>query len=487
MKKDTRATFTKLDVLILTVILVIALALRFYKITAPLADYHSWRQADTAAVARNFVRHGMHLLSPRYDDFSSVESGLENPEGYRFVEFPLYNGVVATFAHIGSFWPVEVWGRFTTALFSLILISIIYYLGLKESGRLTAITAAAIYACFPFFVFFSRVVLPETTALTLAFLSIFFLYKRSSLPSPFSTTYFILSLVFFSLSLLVKPTAGFYGLVLIYLMFAREKWRAIQNVQNYLFFFLATIPFLLWRYYIMAHPEGIPSSNWLITSVNTSQGLQNIFFKPAFFRWIFFERINNNILGGYLSSFFILGLIHKQRTYLIQVIFLSALVYLFTFQGGNVQHEYYQTLILPALCLVVGLGIDVIFRNTKLFLTPYITAPLVVSIMIFTAAISYYKVKDFYYYPPEFPKIAQVTSFLTKPTDKIVTDRSGDTTLLYVIDRKGSPALYKEMSKFKEDGYAYFLSTNKDKTEETKREKQYKLIFESDKFALFKL
>ena len=46
----------KKDLLILGCIILIALVLRLYKIGAPLSDFHSWRQADTAAVARNFVR-----------------------------------------------------------------------------------------------------------------------------------------------------------------------------------------------------------------------------------------------------------------------------------------------------------------------------------------------------------------------------------------------------------------------------------------------
>ena len=48
--------FKKKDWLILFLILFLALILRLYKIDIPLADFHSWRQADTAAVARNFLR-----------------------------------------------------------------------------------------------------------------------------------------------------------------------------------------------------------------------------------------------------------------------------------------------------------------------------------------------------------------------------------------------------------------------------------------------
>ena len=103
----------KNDLLILLIITVLAIAFRLYKIDTPLADLHSWRQVDTAAVARNFARDGVNLLEPRYDDLTSIESGIENPKGYRFVEFPIYNAIFAVFYKYLPIVPIEVYGRLT--------------------------------------------------------------------------------------------------------------------------------------------------------------------------------------------------------------------------------------------------------------------------------------------------------------------------------------------------------------------------------------
>lgn len=478
----------RLDVIILTVILLVGLLCRLYRVNAPLADYHSWRQADTAAVARNFARQGFNLLEPKYDDFSSVESGIENPTGLRFVEFPIYNAIFGTMYSALPVLNVETYGRITTALFSLLIMGILYYLAFKENGRVAAIVAAGAYAVFPFFIFFSRVVLPETTAIAFALLSILFLYWYSyEKPGEKSIAFLVISGIFFAASILVKPTVIFYALVLIYLFVRKYKLKVFFRPEPYLFFIISIVPFALWRYYISSHPEAIPASDWLITSVNTYEGLKNIFFKPAFFRWIFFERINNNMLGGFATFLMLLGIVARQRTLLFHSLFLAALIYLFTFQGGNVQHEYYQTIILPAIAIMIGLGTAFIVQNRKLFINQYVTYIVLFFVFSFSIGMSYYKVRDFYYYPPEFPNIGKVMSYLTKPEDKIVTDRSGDTTLLYVIDRRGSPALYKDLEAFKSDGYKYFLSTNEDKTKEVKESNQYKLIFESDKFAIFEL
>src|SRR3989344_3121022 len=87
--------FARIDRILLLFVLLLALGLRLYKIDNPVADWHSWRQADTAAVSRNFVRGGFDLLHPHYDDLGSNQTGHDNPQGLRMVEFPFYNAIVA--------------------------------------------------------------------------------------------------------------------------------------------------------------------------------------------------------------------------------------------------------------------------------------------------------------------------------------------------------------------------------------------------------
>jgi len=477
----------KIDFFILTIILSIALSFRLYKINTPLADLHSWRQADTAAVARNFMRNGFDLLHPKYDDLSSNQSGKENPLGLRFVEFPIYNASVALIYKYFPLLSLEATGRLTTAFFSLIIIGIIYYLTLKESNRIAAIISSSVYAIFPFFVFFSRVVLPETTALAFAFLSIFFLYLYShQKKSIFSIICFIFSVISFALGLLVKPTVIFYSIALLFLFYRKYELNLVKKPLFYLYFFIAGLPFLLWRLYIQNFPEGIPPSDWLITSVNTYKGLENIFFRPAFFRWIFFERINNFIFGGYLTLFFIYGILKKPASYFLHFILISAVAYLFIFQGGNVQHEYYQTIILPALAIFVGLGASYLFTNTKTSIHPIFAHATLILVFVFSFFFSYYKVRDYYNYPSELPQIAKIVNTLTKESDKIVTDRMGDTTLLYLIDRKGAPSIYKDPSELKKLGYNYLVTLNDGEIKQLKNDK-YQIVFENDKFTLFAL
>ena len=473
------------DVFLLALVLFLGVVLRLYKINIPLADLHSWRQADTAAVARNFTKSGFDLLHPRYDDLSNVQSGMDNPEGYRMVEFPIYNAV---FAKLYQIWPVfslEVWGRIVSIFFSLIVMATIYYLTLKESSRVAAFFASFVYAVFPFFVFFSRVVLPESTALGFSMLAIFFLYLLPKKTRLLNLGCYLLSIAFFALALLTKPTTIFFSLPLVYLAFKHHGWKVVKTASFYLYFLLAVLPLLFWRSYILKYPEGIPVAEWLLTSVNVAGGLQPIFFRPAFFRWIFFERINNLILGGLASAFLILGTLLKQKNKFLTTILLASLAYVFVFQGGNVQHEYYQTLILPALAIFVGLGIDAVFQNKKVFSRPlaYFAIPLILALSWF---FSFYTVRNYYNYSTELVQTANIISSLTSPEDLIVTDTTGDTTLLYLAGRRGAPAVYKDPFELKNLGYK-FITTNNFGMVDQLTEGNFELLFKNEKFAVFKL
>ena len=477
----------KIDFVILFLIIAVGLAVRLYHVTAPMGDFHSWRQSDTAAVARHFVTDGFDLLHPRYDDISSVSTGLDNPNGYRMVEFPIYN---ALFAALYKYMPIlslEVYGRLVSIVFSLITLAVVYYFARKESGLVAACIASLVYAVFPFFVFFSRVILPEPMAISCVFISLFFLYQYMEAKSPVNRySMYTLAIISFAAALLAKPTAAFYGIPLLFIFILVFLKRRIAWLECGIFFVLSAAPMLIWRQYITAYPEGIPPDMWLITSVNTYLGQQNIFFKPAFFRWVFYERISRIILGTFAIPLLVIGLLAKQKRYFLYSIMAGALAYLFVFQGGNVQHAYYQTLILPALALFVGIGVQYITDHHATFLPRWITYPTILALLIVGAIFSWYDVKDYYGYSSELVQIAAIVNSLTQPSDRIVTDRIGDTTLMYLMNRRGAPALFAQPDELKKRGYTYVVTMNKE-TEAKFKKLSYQVVFENDKFALIHL
>jgi hypothetical protein len=480
-------TFKKIDFIVLVVLVSIGIGLRMYKINAPLTDWHSWRQADTASVARNYVKTGFDFLHPKYDDLSNVQSGKYNINGYRFVEFPIYSAGIALFEKYLPITTTETYGRLITIFSSLILIILMYYLALKEEGRVAAIGAGAVFSFMPFFVYYSRVVLPDMTALSLIFVAIYLMYLWKNTQSKTYNALFLgAAIVSSASSILIKPTTIFFLLPIAYIFFQKWGFGALKKIIVYLFFVLTLIPFILWRIWILQYPEGIPVSDWLITSVNTYQGVKNIFLRPAFFRWIFYERISNLILGSYLIIPLIIGVLKKQKSsFLFYSIGLASLLYLFVFEGGNVQHDYYQIMILPALALFIGLGIQFILNQKKLFSYYPFTLTAVIVIFCFSGFFSFYRVQDYYSYNYDLVNIAKIIDSKTQPNDAIVTDSTGDTTLLYLADRRGYPALTDTLEGLKDKGAHYFVTLNNHDLKE--HLEQYKLVFENNKVYIFDL
>ena len=101
--------------------------LRTYKIDNPIADWHSWRQADTASVSRNFIKDGFNPLFPQYDALNPLnETGEPNPNRYFFAEFPLYN--ILTYYAYSNFGVNEVYARLISIIFATATSSIRYFL-----------------------------------------------------------------------------------------------------------------------------------------------------------------------------------------------------------------------------------------------------------------------------------------------------------------------------------------------------------------------
>ncbi len=126
MKKILDLVFdSKYTILLLVPIIVGAVFVRTYRIHNPVADWHSWRQADTAAVSRNFVKDGFNPLFPQYDALNPLnETGQPNPHRYFFAEFPLYN--ILTYVAYQKFGIHEEYARMISIFFSVSTVIFMY-------------------------------------------------------------------------------------------------------------------------------------------------------------------------------------------------------------------------------------------------------------------------------------------------------------------------------------------------------------------------
>lgn len=350
------------EIIALFLILFFGLIVRLYKFQNPIADWHAWRQVDTSAVSRFFVKDGFDVFHPRYYDLSNVPSGVhENPEGYRFVEFPIYNLAQAIPYKFIGILTVEEWGRLVT-IFSSLLSSVFLYLIVKKHlNGFAGLFAAFFFTFIPFNIYFGRTVLPDSSTAAAFLGAIYFFDKwiEKDLRFKIYDIRFILTLIFTAASILLKPFAIFFLLPMVYLVYEKYGFSFLKNKKLWIFAILSILPFVLWRIWMLQYPGGIPQSGWLLNG-------NNIRFKGAFFHWIFAERIGKLILGYWGLPLLILGILLKlsKKSYLFFLSFLiSSLAYLFIIATGNVQHDYYQILIMPSIAIYLALGANFLFEN----------------------------------------------------------------------------------------------------------------------------
>jgi len=478
---------TRLEKLLLLGILLLALFVRLYKLETPLADWHSWRQADTAAVTRRYTNEGINLLRPKYDDVSNIPSGKDNPQGYRMVEFPIINGFTAFLYQtipLASQLEIHVFSRLISITFSLGSIIFLYLLVNLLSGKLEAIFTTLVFAILPYNVYYSRTILPEIPLVffslaALFFLTKWFLSKNHTLKSP---SYWA-SIIAAGLALLLKPYAIFLILPILYLSIRECSDNLLKDKKSYLFLLLVFAPFILWRFWIQQFPEGIPAFMWLLNG-------NSIRFKGAFFRWIFAERIGKLILGYWGLILLGLGLIKKTNSkegWFYHWWLIAILAYFTVFATGNVQHDYYQIISIPIISIFVAKGIAFLIKAPKKYNLSLITCLLLlVTSCTFAMAFSWFEIRGFYNINnPAIVEAGRVVDQLTKPDALVIAPYGGDTAFLYQTNRRGWP-IGGEINDKIEKGARYYVSTSYD--DETKElSKTYQVVEQTDKYTLIQL
>lgn len=438
----------------LAIVFFLAFFLRLYRIDAPLADWHSWRQADTAAVSRNFLKRGFDVFRPRFDDLSNVASGEDNPQGYRFVEFPIYNVIHAGLAKTFPQKSLEWWGRMVSIIFSLGSILLLYLICEKYLGWKVGILASFFFAVLPFNIFYSRTILPEPMMIFISLSSLYF-FDRWLEDKRFSFVFYLLSGLLAAISLLLKPFAMFLFFPMVYLVWRKWQVKSFKKLSLYCYAFIALLPFGLWRVWMQQFPEGIPAFTWLF-----NEG--KIRFKGAFFYWIFAERIGRLILGYWGLVFLALGLVvktAKKEGFLFYSWLLSVLFYFTVIAGGNVRHDYYQILAIPIICIFLGKGFYLLL-NPKPVFNKLFARGLSIVVLLFMLAFSWYYVRDFFNINnPAIVEAGKAVDKLIPKEAKVIAPYGGDTSFLYQTNRRGWPVGI-EIEKMIAKGANFYVNVN---------------------------
>src|SRR3989344_5775818 len=431
----------------LGLIVLIGFWVRLFKIDSPIADWHSWRQADTASVTRNFIKEGFNPFVTHYDDSSGVaETPLVNLNRFRFVEFPAYN-------------------MFVYPLYLLFGVNDAYH-------RMVSI----VFSLLPFNVFFSRTTLPEPTFLFFALGMVYFVDKWIG---ESRVSWGIWGFIFTVTAFLIKPWAIFFIPPLIYLIFKKEK--KVKAIFKYLLFFILAIsPFLIWRLWILQFPEGIPASNWLLNG-------DGIRLRPAFFWWLVQQRLGGEILGVSGLVLFLIGIIVKPKNnnWFLHIWAVSLIFYLIVVATGNVRHNYYQLILTPVLSIFMARGFAYLFKGNANFIPRILTIGLALFLLSLSFFFGWKYVKEFYKInnPPIIEAGKRADQILPKEAI-VVAPYNGDTAFLYQINRPGWAVTALPLKEMVADfGVTYYISVNKDdKTNWVKR--HFYIVDETENYVI---
>ena len=478
--------------IILTGILLLGFVVRLHGFDNPIADWHSWRQVDTSAVSRNFVNQGYDVLHPRYDDISNVQTGVDNPEGYRFVEFPLYNLFQAGFYQLFGIFSIEQWGRLVSMFASVLTGLFLYLIVSKHSNKPIGLLTTFFYMFIPYNIYYGRTILPDTTMVTAVTGGIYFFdkwveekvnRKKQKSKTSLKNTYlsFVLALVLTSSAFLLKPYALFFVLPMLAIVYQQWGWRFIKVWELYFFAAIAVAPLIGWRIWITQYPEGVPANMWLLNG-------NGIRFRPSFFRWLFYERLTK-LISGYagmlILAFGVFKLWKMKEKWFFLSFIVSSLLYISIFATGNVQHDYYQILVMPSvsICFAIGSYYLYALRFKKFPAGRIILIAALVGMFWF----GWQQIKDYFNINNRSIIAAGAAVDRLTPKDaKVVANLTGDTTLLYHTKRKGWPSFQADMPILVQKGASYLVLLNPTEADMVFA-KTYKILEKTDQYIIFDL
>lgn len=439
-------------------ILLLALILRAYNVTAPLIGMHSWRQTDTASMARNYYEQGTNFFYPQIDWGG-------NTAGYVECEFPLYPYLMALLYYVVGF--SEMWGRLFSIMLSLVGIYYLYRLVRDLIDSETALWSSFFAAVLPLNVFFGRAFMPEPAMLTSSIIGIYYFYRWTVDDKFLSLS---LSAVFTTLACLLKLPTLYLGIPLIYLAWLKYGKRAFVNYQLWIFAIFVLTCVSAWYYH--AHHillnGGLTFGIWEYGS--DKWGNWNLLLTLEFWNGVLFQSLAEKHFTWPIFIVFIFGLFltrHSLKERFFDFWLLAIIFYFVIVARGNYVHSYYQLpFMLPAV-VYLGKVYARYFKSPILKNAKSIGLALSLFGMILLGGWKYHTYMK--YEDPknsqEF-KLAQKVQLLTQKGSLLIALDAIDPTILYLSDRKGWHLMPGELTignleLRKKMGAGYFIGLKK--------------------------
>jgi len=418
----------------LALLLIAALSVRLVHIDFPVGGFQSWRQADTAAIARNYYEHGFDFLSPQ------IDWGGNSP-GYVETEFPIYPFLVALlYAVLGA---SDTIGRGLSVLFSLLTIVGVHALGTRFLGTRRGFIAAAVYAVIPLNIYYGRAFMPEAAMLMC---SVWGVEHFARWIQKERSVNLIASAVFVALAALLKLPCLYLGLPILFL--AVQKYGTSFLRQKSLWMFAVFIFLSVGAWYAHAHQiyqhSGLSFGIWFFGS--DKWGMIGPLVSIKFWNDVLFKSIAERhfTYAGFVP--FLIGLFVRRATPPERVFdwwLLAFFIFVLVVPIGNQVHDYYQLPISIPGVMFIAKGLDFLWTHARAAAratSRWIALGVLLLSAVGLPALSTLRMATFVRGEqrdsPLF-ELGRAADRLTQPDALVIAVDEGDPVFLYHARRKG--------------------------------------------------
>jgi hypothetical protein len=409
-------------------LIALALAQKFYGFGRPLLGHHAWRQADTAAVARNFYAGGMKFFYPE------VDWGGPGPN-YCETEFPAYSYAAAALYHV--FGAREWLGRaLSLAAYGAALL-LVFAIGRRLMGAGAALGATFLFAVSPIAGFMGRAFMPESWVLAASLASAFFFLRWLD---DGGTGDFFDAAAFLALAGALKLTA-FHLLLWFGALALRYRRRELASPAPWLVLAGAFVPAAAWYWHAhqlylktgLTFGIWVAGDKWATLATLTSGG---------FYRKMLVENVAANVLTwpGLVLALAGVALLAARRTgfrYKILTWLGAAVVYLLVLARGAFEHDYYSLPLVAPAALAGGYaaaeGLKLFRRNA------WGKAAAVATALLLAAAVPSFtgKFRSFVRVNDAAVRAGTYLNSVDASGAPIITFNDGGPQWLYYCERKG--------------------------------------------------
>ena len=409
-------------------LIALALGQKLYGFDRPLLGHHTWRQADTAAIARNFCQGGMKFLYPE------VDWGGPGPN-YCETEFPLYPYAAAALYRVAG---VREWlGRLLALAAYGLQLFFVYKIGRRLLTPGAALAATLLFVVSPIAGFMGRAFMPESWMLAASLGSAYFFLRWLD---DGRTGDILGAAAFLALAGALKLTA-FHLLIWFAVLALRYGRGKLRSPAPWLALAGAFAPAAAWYYH--AHQlylkTGLTFGIWV---AGDKWATLETLLSGGFYRKMLVENVAANVLtwpGLVLALAGVALLFARQRDFRFKILTWlgAAVLYLLVLARGAYDHDYYSLPLAAPAALAGGYaaaaGLKLFGRNV------WGKAAAVATALLLAAAVPSFtgKFRSFARVNDAAVRAGTYLNSADKSGAPVITFNNGGPQWLYYCERKG--------------------------------------------------